>query len=166
MHRLLQVLAVRNGAVLLAKHLQGPYKGEWTGLIGPFNNSSPWAWTQEAHDICQHITGIHIPKASRVERRAVLTFEERKGDDLPDNIEEHQVVADLSKLAEEKIQTRQCKDHQFQWFPYEDIPYHEMPADDQHWYPGVLEGKRLTGHFVFDGPKLLSHDVTEVDSLD
>jgi len=43
------------------------------------------------------------------------------------------------------------------WTPLEEIPYHEMWADDRHWLPGVLSGGKFTGYFVFDSDTLLNH---------
>ena len=36
------------------------------------------------------------------------------------------------------------------WFAIDEIPYEEMWADDRHWLPLLLEGKRFQGWFLFD----------------
>ena len=41
------------------------------------------------------------------------------------------------------------------WTPLAEIPYHEMWADDVIWLPWLLEGKRFSGRFLFDGDALL-----------
>jgi 8-oxo-dGTP diphosphatase len=43
------------------------------------------------------------------------------------------------------------------WMAPSEIPYHDMWADDIHWLPGMLEGKRFKGYFHFDDDKMLSH---------
>lgn len=45
------------------------------------------------------------------------------------------------------------------WTPLEKIPYHEMWADDAHWLPGVIAGRKFQGFFHFDGETMLSHEV-------
>lgn len=51
------------------------------------------------------------------------------------------------------------------WTPLDDIPYHEMWADDEHWLPGVLEGKQFRGYFTFDGDSMLWHRIDWVNDL-
>lgn len=46
------------------------------------------------------------------------------------------------------------------WTALESIPYGEMWADDELWLPKMLAGYRFEGRFVFDGDKLLSHELT------
>jgi 8-oxo-dGTP diphosphatase len=45
------------------------------------------------------------------------------------------------------------------WFPLDGIPYDEMWADDRLWMPGVLENRLFHGDFVFDGDRMLDHDM-------
>lgn len=45
------------------------------------------------------------------------------------------------------------------WTALEAIPYEEMWADDQHWLPGMLEGRHFRGFFHFDGDVMLSRQV-------
>ena len=53
-----------------------------------------------------------------------------------------------------------------QWFNIADIPYADMWSDDEHWLPLVLDGKKLRANFTFNAQEqLLTHDITEVDSL-
>lgn len=46
------------------------------------------------------------------------------------------------------------------WCSLEEIPYPRMWADDVLWLPLMLEGKSFLGRFVFEGDKMLHHDVT------
>ena len=41
------------------------------------------------------------------------------------------------------------------WTPLREIPYDQMWADDAIWLPWMLEGKRFSGRFLFDGDALL-----------
>ncbi len=45
------------------------------------------------------------------------------------------------------------------WFPIDAIPYEEMWADDSHWLPLVLEGKRVDGRWIFDGDEMVDMDL-------
>lgn len=36
-----------------------------------------------------------------------------------------------------------------EWFRQNELPYHNMWADDEHWLPHVLAGKFVTATFVF-----------------
>jgi len=55
------------------------------------------------------------------------------------------------------------------WFALDDVPYDEMWADDCIWLPRILAatdklggeqlGERIDGRFIFDGDRLLEHDV-------
>jgi len=48
------------------------------------------------------------------------------------------------------------------WFPTDHIPYGEMWADDEHWLPLLLEGRRFDGRFIFDEDAMLDHDLIEL----
>ena len=45
------------------------------------------------------------------------------------------------------------------WFETGEIPYDEMWADDRHWLPEMLAGKKFRAWFEFDGERMLSRDV-------
>ncbi|MDG5814849.1 8-oxo-dGTP diphosphatase [Chitinispirillales bacterium ANBcel5] len=45
------------------------------------------------------------------------------------------------------------------WCKLKSIPYEKMWADDIHWLPLVLEGKKVTGQFIFKEDTMLSHQV-------
>jgi len=43
------------------------------------------------------------------------------------------------------------------WFSLDRLPYDQMWADDAHWLPLMLQGKRFRGRFTFDGDRMLDH---------
>lgn len=43
-----------------------------------------------------------------------------------------------------------------EWFAFESIPYERMWADDVHWLPGVLAGRKFQSWFDFDDEVMLS----------
>lgn len=45
------------------------------------------------------------------------------------------------------------------WAPLDAIPFDRMWADDRLWLPYLLEGKRFVGRFVFDGDRMVDHDL-------
>lgn len=53
-------------------------------------------------------------------------------------------------------ETREAKP---EWFDFDAIPYDRMWADDIHWLPGMLDGKRFDARFEFDHDSMLSHRI-------
>jgi len=45
------------------------------------------------------------------------------------------------------------------WCPIDQIPYDRMWSDDQYWLPGLLDGKKFDGDFVFNDEQLLWRNV-------
>lgn len=45
------------------------------------------------------------------------------------------------------------------WFALNEIPYDEMWEDDQLWLPLVLQGKPFSARYIFDGDRMLDHDI-------
>lgn len=43
------------------------------------------------------------------------------------------------------------------WTRRDDIPFDKMWADDRHWLPGLLQGRRFRGYFEFDRDRMVSH---------
>ncbi|MFU8780699.1 MAG: 8-oxo-dGTP diphosphatase [Kiritimatiellia bacterium] len=50
------------------------------------------------------------------------------------------------------------------WTPIDQIPYARMWADDRHWIPLMLTGKKFHGYFIFDNHEMLDHRV-DTDEL-
>jgi 8-oxo-dGTP diphosphatase len=46
------------------------------------------------------------------------------------------------------------------WTPCSQIPYDEMWADDSLWIPAMLSGKWFRGRFLFDGDRMVEHEVS------
>ncbi len=45
------------------------------------------------------------------------------------------------------------------WTPIDRIPYEEMWEDDRLWIPLVLECVRFQGRYIFDGERMLDHEL-------
>lgn len=54
-------------------------------------------------------------------------------------------------------ETREAKPF---WCPIEAIPYEKMWEDDPLWLPHVLKGKYVSGRFIFEEDKMLSHTLS------
>lgn len=53
-----------------------------------------------------------------------------------------------------------------QWFDIDKIPYGEMWADDVLWFPLMLQKKKFSGYFKFQGHDvILEHKLNEVQEL-
>ncbi len=48
------------------------------------------------------------------------------------------------------------------WYPISELPFESMWADDPHWVPLVLQGRKINGRFLFDdkGGELLNFAVS------
>lgn len=52
------------------------------------------------------------------------------------------------------------------WFAPEDVPFHQMWADDVYWWPLLLRGALFRGVFHFqDTHTLVRHELQEVEAL-
>lgn len=49
------------------------------------------------------------------------------------------------------------------WIPVDAVPYGEMWADDAMWLPRMLAGWTFSGRFVFDGERMVAHDLALTD---
>ena len=47
------------------------------------------------------------------------------------------------------------------WTAIADIPYDQMWPDDRIWLPLLLENRPFLGRFVFDGDRMLDHELIE-----
>lgn len=83
-------------------------------------------------------------------QRGELSFQ------FTDGLALHCVVFTAGDCTGKAIETEEAIPH---WMSPEEIPYHDMWADDILWLPGMLEGKRFKGYFHFDQDVMLSHHV-------
>jgi Ala-tRNA(Pro) deacylase len=49
------------------------------------------------------------------------------------------------------------------WCALDALPYDEMWADDRMWIPLMLAGRPFRGRFVFDGERMLDHELLDDD---
>lgn len=48
------------------------------------------------------------------------------------------------------------------WTPLDAIPFPRMWADDALWLPLLLAGRSFRGRFVFDGERMVDHDLVDL----
>ena len=147
------VLSPDKSQILLANHKHGDYKDRWTGLIGEVQSIETPA--SAAQRFVSNLPQLDI--SGGFEKRAILYFIEANGL----TTEEHQFLASASST----LPVNETDNISPKWFAVSDIPYKDMPADDEVWYPPVLRGCFLRGTFMFNGLKLLKYSVSEVKSL-
>lgn len=47
------------------------------------------------------------------------------------------------------------------WFSVDELPWHNMWADDPVWYPKLLTGEKFVGRFIFDQKTMLDYAMTD-----
>lgn len=50
------------------------------------------------------------------------------------------------------------------WVPVTDIPFERMWQDDRYWMPLMLQGRPFAGRFLFDGDRMLDHELDTPDA--
>ena len=173
--------------ILLGKWRSGDLKGRYTGLLGAVKTD---LWEPELpHIAARRIASALVPKLNliikpeKLEPRAIFKFTNiptwpqyrGQGKDIEVTTEVEYIYRMENTAVNETIpkiiNIGSDNDNEIdnesliepQWFPLEDIPYDQMPADDREWYPIVLnpKGSCLTGSFESQGKTLLSHKTTK-----
>eukprot|EP00192_Tetraselmis_astigmatica_P014844 CAMPEP_0117682382 /NCGR_PEP_ID=MMETSP0804-20121206/19621_1 /TAXON_ID=1074897 /ORGANISM="Tetraselmis astigmatica, Strain CCMP880" /LENGTH=169 /DNA_ID=CAMNT_0005492473 /DNA_START=99 /DNA_END=605 /DNA_ORIENTATION=+ len=117
-------------------------EGRFTGLLGE-RTDVQLKLEESAAGHVRRLSRINVPP-ERLEKRAVFCFD--------DEFEEHEYHCDYSALPAETIPAPSFPEEfmSLSWFPYRELPFPLMPADDEIWYPPFLDGKLMTGSFYFD----------------
>ena len=132
-----QVLILQGGRILLGRHRQGAFEGQYTGFIGAVE---PGETTSEA--ACRIVTqqsGL-VVEQRQLRKRAVLQFCEADKDHpngagspsaaLGPPLVEHEFVTEgFSGTPTETASMTPT------WFDIGSIPFDQMPKDDALWYP-------------------------------
>lgn len=131
------VLLIHKKRGLGAGKINGP-----GGKLEPGENLLACAIRETAEE-----TGIRIQNATT---HGVLCFSFIAGLRLRVHIF---VAKEFSGLPKETEEARPF------WQKIDQIPYHNMWADDALWLPHVLAGGQAFGHFNFDDDQLLSYEL-------
>lgn len=118
-----------------------------------------------------NVPGGHVEEGETAVEAAIREYKEEVGLDISDlkytglicfqfkdglSLKGHVFTAE--KYSGELIETAEARPF---WVEKDKIPYDRMWADDAVWLPLLLEGKKFTGHFLFDDRTMLSYSVTE-----
>ncbi len=147
------IVAPEQQRVLLGLHKVGEFAGYYTGFIGFIEDGEDLETA--ARSIAKVSCGIVL---GEIELRAILKMNVvDKG-----NADEYEYYC--QEFTGEPCETEAVKPG---WFAIDEIPYRQMPPDDELWYPLFLRGLQLRGKFHFSTSMdvILSHELEEVDSL-
>jgi 8-oxo-dGTP diphosphatase len=136
---------VKQGRILLIRKKRGLGAGKINapgGKLEPGETALESALRETREEI--GVTPLDL------EERGVLHFQFTDGYSL------HCVVFLARDLEGDPYETDEA--YPF-WVSLDAIPYHEMWEDDRHWLPAMLDGKRFTAYFTFDGEAMLSKQV-------
>ena len=139
------VFIVEDGRVLLIHKKTGLGAGKINGPGGKLEaGETPLeaAIREVEEELCI------IPEA--LEEMGVLRFAFRDGLHL------HCTVFRSGGFRGEPTETIEAKP---EWFDFDRIPYDRMWADDIHWLPGMLQGKKFDAWFEFDEESMLAHRI-------
>ena len=149
---LIQVLKGNN--ILLGMKKRGFGKGKYNGFGGKLqeNETVKQAAIRELYE-----ESNLIAKEKDIEQIAILLFE-FVGDDfiMEVNVFKTHVYSGNEKESDEMKPI---------WFSFDEIPYSQMWADDEFWFPLMFKGKHFFGFFQFKGQqKMLSQKITITES--
>jgi 8-oxo-dGTP diphosphatase len=142
---------IREGRILLQRKTAGRFgEGKWNGpggKLGPGETPDECARREvrEETGLCVHSLRLH----------GALRHYFGKVDE-PDWI-----VYQFS-TTEFEGKPKDSDEGELRWFPVDEIPYHEMWQDDEHWLPLLLDGRDFAGDFYFneDGSELIDFKLT------
>ena len=139
------MLIVRDGRMLLIHKKRGLGAGKFNGPGGRIENGETplQAVLREVQEEIR-VTPVGVRAAGE------LLFQFVDGHSI------HGYVFSASGFEGVPEETDEAVPH---WFPVSAIPYHAMWADDRIWVPLLLEGRKFTGRFLFDGDQMLGADV-------
>lgn len=178
-----------NGRILLCKWSSGAFKNRFTGLIKPLTDQRLLhdirsdTSRNEKYGILLEAAKETIPQALRRLVSSVTLVGLLRFEDAP-ACDEYIYIAHLTASAANELgekcasgdgdslnfhETVEFCEHPCFWFDWKEIPFREMPADDELWYPKVLwEKKKIKGSFTFGGwdeKEIKSYDLYTVDNI-
>lgn len=125
--------------VLLGMKKRGFGEGKYNGFGGKIENGE--AIAAAAIREMEEESGIRVNNAD-LQPMARLTFS------FPYKTEWDQVVH-VFVASEWQGNPSESEEMRPEWFSVNALPFKQMWADDEHWLPLVLGGKRIDGKFTF-----------------
>jgi len=139
------IFVIKDGQVLLIRKKRGLGAGKINGpggRIDPGETPAQCAVREAQEEL--HITPLNISFCGE------LLFQ------FADGFKLHGYVFRAPDFEGEPTETDEALPI---WTPLEKIPYHEMWADDRYWIPYMLDGRRFTGKFLFEGDQMLGYEL-------
>ncbi|HTM68115.1 MAG TPA: 8-oxo-dGTP diphosphatase [Candidatus Binatia bacterium] len=145
-------LVTDGGRVLLGMKKRGFGAGRWNGFGGKVEAGE--TIEAAARRELREESGIEVPSLAGI---GTLTF---AFEEDPTVMEVHVFRADA--FTGDPVETEEMRP---QWFAFADIPFDAMWPDDRFWLPHALAGRRVRGHFVFEGENtIISHELEVEDA--
>lgn len=136
--------------ILLAMKKRGFGAGRWNGLGGKVaaDETIEAAARRELHEEI----GV---TAQKMTQQGIIEFEWQN---KPGILQVH--VFRVDRYTGTPAESEEMRP---QWFDIDAIPYDDMWADDRHWLPLFIAGKKLEGYFLFDdADQILDQRLVEV----
>lgn len=143
------LFARRDGLLLMIEKKRGLGAGKINGpggRIEPGESAMDAAVREVQEEVCVTPTGV-------VER-GILRFQFTDGFSI-----EGVVFAAEACIGE----PRETGEAVPLWFAPADLPYGRMWADDRVWMPEMLAGRCFVGRFLFEGDRMLGHELETLD---
>ncbi len=146
-------LLVDGGRLLLALKKRSFGKGKWNGIGGKQKDGE--TIEQTAVRETQEEIGV-TPTSMRKVATLNFYFE---GDTSDRNWNQQVIVFIVDRWEGTPSESEEMFPR---WFDKNAIPFGSMWDDDAYWLPKVLEGRELTGYFLFgEDQKMKEHEVLE-----
>lgn len=136
---------VRDGRILLIHKKRGLGAGKINGPGGrlePGETPDACAVREVQEELCVTPVGLS--------RRGRLQFQFADG---------HSIEAQVFTAVDCQGTPRETGEAIPLWFALDALPYDRMWADDRLWMPLMLAGRTFHGRFLFDGDRMLHHEV-------
>lgn len=136
--------------VLLGYKKRGFGAGKWNGFGGKVEDGEQ-IFDAARREIKEE-AGIEI---ADLDHLGIINFQFRGN---PEILEVH-----IFKAKKFNGEIKESDEMKPQWFDIQEIPFHSMWPDDQHWIPLFLEDRKFRGNFLFDkSDKILDYNISLV----
>lgn len=140
------LFVIRDGHVLLIHKKRGLGAGK---INGPGGRLEPGETPKQAA-IREVEEELHVTPLEPVVDAGLLQFQ------FVDGLTIEGYVFRAPDCRGEPVETDEATP---MWVPLDRLPYERMWADDRVWMPELLAGRWFHGRFLFDGDRMLGHEL-------